>query len=123
MGTEYYIVKPDKKEIFYLGKHFSGFEGINTFHFKPEADYPDYEDFDDFFWLTLRENWDYFRDCDITLSEVYLIIAEIHDWCFCEKVYLDNDCSDNAKNWLNWQETGSIINLLEKVHSNFDTSS
>ena len=115
MGTEYYLVKPDKKEIFYLGKHFYGFDKINTFHFKPIADYPAYEDFDEFFWTTLQENWDYFRDCEITLRQVYYIIGEIHEWCYCDKVYFDNDCSQNAQNWLNWKETGSITELLENL--------
>ena len=31
MSVEYWIVKPKKKEIFYLGKHWDGLDGINQY--------------------------------------------------------------------------------------------
>ena len=70
MGTEYYLVKPEKREIFYLGKHFNGFSGINDYKYKEEADFIDYEDWEDFFFDTLRNNWDYFYGTELTLEEV-----------------------------------------------------
>ena len=116
MGTEYYLLKPEKKEVFYLGKHFLGFSKIPSTSYNQEAKYPDYEDWDDFFWDTLKENWEYFLPCDLTLEQVSDLIYEIYDWCYADKVILSSDCSDEASKWLEWKETGSITALLEKIH-------
>ena len=119
MGIEYYLVKPKKKEIFYLGKHFQGFNEIReaTYFSLYEAKYPNYEDWDDFFWDTLRENWDYFQSCDITLSEVSDVIHQIYEWCYSDEVILDHDCSKSYKIWSSWKETGDITTILEKIHN------
>jgi len=120
MGIEYYLVKPLKKEIFYLGKHFSGFSEIPSIEYKPSlesADFPNYEDWDDFFWNTLRENWEYFLSCDLTLEQASDIIHEIYEWCASDKVIFEHDCSPTAHIWAEWKETGSIVTLLEEAHS------
>ena len=42
MGIEYYLVNPEKEEIFYLAKHFYCPEGIIDFKYTQKADYIDY---------------------------------------------------------------------------------
>ena len=119
MGTEYYIVKPEKKEVFYLGKHFSGFNKIPSMTYRAsleDARYPGYEDWHDFFWDTLQENWEYFLGCDLTLEQVFDVVHEIYEWCVSDKVILDNDCSSTASKWKDWKETEDITKLLEKIH-------
>lgn len=120
MGIEYYLVKPEKEEVFYLGKHFNGFNEIrNATYCKSinEADYPSYEDWDDFFWDTLRENWDYFLGCELTLEQTSDVIHQIYEWCVSDKVILDNDCSNTCKDWKDWKETGDITSILEGIHN------
>jgi hypothetical protein len=119
MGTEYYLLKPEKKETFYLGKHFTGFSNIPnaTYHSIESAAYPNYEDWDDFFWNTLRENWEYFLNCDLTLEQASDVIHEIYDWCVSDKVIFDNDCSSTAHIWAEWKETGDITKILERIHN------
>lgn len=114
MGTEYYLVKPEKKEIFYLGKHFYGFDGINNANYKEIAEYPDYDCWEDFFFDTLRNNWDYFYGTELTLEEASDFIYAIYEWCRYDKVYFDNDCHDGCE-WLNWDETGSTWELFKKI--------
>jgi hypothetical protein len=119
MGTEYFLIKPEKEEVFYLGKHFNGFNKIPSMTYRvslQDASYPDYEDWDDFFWDTLRENWSYFMYCDLTLEKASDVIHKIYEWCISDKVILDNDCSSTASIWKDWKETGGITELLEKVH-------
>ena len=120
MGTEYYLLKPEKKEVFYLGKHFSGFEEIPSMVYREGiegATYPKYEDWNDFFWSTLKVNWDYFYPCDLTLEQVSDVIHEIYEWCISDKVILDNDCSLTAEIWKDWKETGNITETLEKMYN------
>ena len=117
MGIEFYLVKPKKREIFYLGKHFNGFEGIVNFNHVQEARFLDYEDWGDFFWDTLRENFEYFLNCDIDLDDIQEIIYKIYDWCISDEVYLDNDCSENFNNWKNFKETASIVDILTDYHN------
>lgn len=120
MGTEYYLIKPEKEEIFYLGKHFEGFNKIkNTTYCKSldQADYPAYEDWDEFFWDTLRTNWYYFLDCDLNPVQISNVIYQMYEWCVSDKVILDNDCSDTAKIWSNWKETSDITSILEGIHN------
>ena len=119
MGTEYYIVKPEKKEIFYLGKHFSGFEGIPSSTYRKsinEAEYPDYEDWEEFFWSTLKENWNYFLNCDLKIDQVSNVLYQIYNWCASDKVIFDHDCSETFNEWKDWKETGSITTILERIH-------
>lgn len=123
MGIEYYLLKPEKKEIFYLGKHFLGFEEIPSMIYREGiegAAYPSYEDWDDFFWDTLKTNWDYFYPCDLTLEQVSNVIHKIYEWCISDKVILDNDCSETAEIWKDWKETGNITKILEEVHNSYD---
>ena len=122
MGIEYYLLKPDKKELFYLGKHFYGFDKIPSATYGKEADYPKYEDWDDFFWSVLRENWDYFMTMEVTLAEVNDIIYKIYDWSVDSKVILANDCQEDAASWLDWKETESIITILEEIHGEKERS-
>ena len=98
-----------------MGKHFVGFNKIKsaTYHKIEDAQYPDYEDWDDFFWDTLKENWDYFLNCELTLEQVSDVIYHIYSWCREDKVILDNDCSNTASTWTNWKETGDIVKILE----------
>lgn len=120
MGIEYFLVKPEKKEIFYLGKHFNGFNEIKStkyYESLDRADYPSYEDWDDFFWDTLKENWLYFLHCELTLEQTSDLIHEIYEWCTSDKVILDNDCSPTAAIWKAWKETGDISAILENLHS------
>ena len=119
MGTEFYLVKPEKKEVFYLGKHFCGFNKIPEMTYRAsleDARYPDYEDWDDFLWDTLRENWEYFTGCELTLEQVSDVIYKIYDWCISDKVILDNDCTPTASVWKDWKETGDITKILEEIH-------
>ena len=119
MGTEYYIVKPEKKEIFYLGKHFSGFEGIPSSTYRKsinEAEYPDYDDWEEFFWSTLKENWNYFLNCDLKIDQVSNVLYQIYNWCASDKVIFDHDCSETFNEWKDWKETGNITEILERIH-------
>ena len=113
MGIEYYLIKPRKKEIFYLGKHMNCPEGIINRIYKDKADYIEYDCFDDFFWDFLRENYEIFYD--FTLESIKEIIYEIYNWCNDDKIYWDNDCREGIK-WANWKETGSLTDILERVN-------
>lgn len=62
MGIEYYLVKPEKKEVFYLGKHFTCPYGIANRAYKNKACFIDQDCFDDFLWDFLRDNSEYFND-------------------------------------------------------------
>lgn len=119
MGIEYYLLKPEKKEVFYLGKHFLEFTEIPSMEYRRsigDASYPSYEDWDDFFWDTLKTNWDYFYPCDLTLEQVSNVIHKIYEWCISDKVILDHDCSETTEIWKDWKETGDITEILERVH-------
>ena len=124
MGTEYYLVKPDKKETFYLGKHMSCPEGIvdASRSWKSEsvndcANYIDYDCWGDFFWDFLKEN-EYCFD-DSTLAQAKEIIYEVYNWCLSDRVCFDHDCHDNVE-WLDWKETGSLIDLFEKINNTIE---
>ena len=119
MGTEYYIVKPEKKEIFYLAKHFQGFSGIPSITHRTsikDAEYPDYEDWQEFFWDTLQTNWNYFLSSDLKLDQASGVIYQIYNWCSSDKVILDHDCSETFNEWKDWKETGDITEILERIH-------
>ena len=119
MGIEYFLIKPEKKEVFYLGKHFSGFSEIPSMTYRAsleDATYPNYDDWEDFFWDTLRENWEYFLYCDLTLEQASEVIYRIYEWCTSDRVILDNDCSPSADLWKDWEETGDITKILGEIH-------
>ena len=113
MGIEYYLVKPEKQEIFYLGKHIVCPEGIHTFN--QDAHWIDYYSFSEFFFDFLEDNLTEFLCMELTLEETRNVIYRIYDWCRDSKVYFDNDCNDRAP-WLNWKETGSLIDILEEIN-------
>lgn len=112
MATEYYIVKPDKKQIFYLGKRVSELEGIPTFSIVGEAKYPEWEYWEDVV-SDIQENSRYFLEgcSNSTVGQVWDFCYAIYEFCD-DKVYLDDDCNDeNFKNWKDFQE----INVFEKI--------
>lgn len=111
MGTEYYLVKPNKKEIFYLGRRISCINGAPIWHYKKQADYASWECLDDVL-MDLYENSRYFFEEDMTFRQVWDLCYDLFDWCD-DKVYLDNDCSENASIWLDWKETGSVFNYFK----------
>ena len=108
MGTEYYIVKPAKKEVYYLGKHIMCPNGIADKNYDQGATYIDYDCYDDFFWDFLKENYHEFVNTDYTLEKISNLIYNLYYWCEYDKVYFDNDCNDEAE-WQDWKETGSLF--------------
>ena len=80
MATEYYMVKPSKKEIYYLGKHIMCPDGIPEWKYNEEATYIDYECWDDFFWDFLKENYHEFVNTDYTLENLQIIIYKLYKY-------------------------------------------
>ena len=113
MGIEYYLVKPRKKEVFYLGKHMNCPEGITNRTYKDEANYIEYDCFDDFFWDFLKENYETFYD--LTLESAKDAIYEIYKWCD-DKVYWDNDCREDIR-WAKWKESKSLTDVFERINT------
>ena len=119
MGIEYYIVKPEKKEVFYMAKHFQCPIGMSNTAYRSsitEATYIDYEDWEEFFWDTLKTNWNYFLNCDLKMDHLSEVIYQIYKWCSTDRVILDNDCSTTSEIWKDWKETGNITSILEEIH-------
>lgn len=114
MGTEYYIVKPAKKEVYYLGKHIMCPNGIADRNYDKEATYIDYDCYDDFFWDFLKENYHEFVNTDYTLEKISNLIYSLYSWCEYDKVYFDNDCNDEAE-WQDWRETGSLFPTNKEI--------
>ena len=112
MGTEYYLVKPEKKEVFYLGKHFTCPFGIANRVYKNKACFIDQDCFDDFLWDFLRDNSEYFND--LKLEDIKEALYKVYEWCSNDKVYFDNDCNDSAE-WLEWGETASLSGIIKEV--------
>lgn len=114
MGVEYYLVKPNQKEIFYLGKHFRCPEGIVNRNYKDKANYIDYDCWEDFLWDFIRENSFYFED--LTLESIKEAVYRVYEWCLDDKVYFDHDCND-SREWTDWKETGSLSDIMVEVES------
>lgn len=110
MGTEYYLVKPEKKEVFYLGKHFTCPFGVADRTYKNNACFIDQDNFDDFLWDFLRDNSEYFND--LKLEDIKEILYKVYEWCSGDKIYFDNDCNDEAE-WIDWKETASLSNIIK----------
>ena len=110
MGTEYFLVKPDKKELFYLGRRISCLNGVPEWIHKQEAGYATWETVDDVFF-DIFENSRYFLEGDMLFSEIMDICWAIYDWCDAP-VYLDNDCNDYNNEWLEWKETCSVYDYI-----------
>ncbi len=110
MGVEYYIVKPSKKQIFYLGRRISYLEGISN-NIKG-ADYASYENYQDV-WLDVFENSHYFLESNYELAQLNEFFYEIFEFCD-DKVYLDNDCNDN-RIWKDWEEIDKTFVLESRI--------
>ena len=112
MSTEYWIVKPSKKEIFYLGKHWDILDGINHWTYKQKAEVPTWEDWKDVVIDLVSNSYNYLSPTD-TLGRINQMAYEIFEWCNGDKVYVDSDASDNAINWSSWKETGDMLKIIE----------
>ena len=108
MGTEYYLVKPSKREVFYLGKHIQPLECIHT----SVASYLDVDCFSDFFLQCIDSN-DGFLDDEYTYKDIKDFAYLLYEWCN-DPVYLSNDCSSDFEFWKDYKETGSIIKFCEE---------
>lgn len=110
MGVEYYLVKPDKQEIFELGRHIEPFEGIRAYPAKPA--YAEYDYFKEFFLDLVESNGSLIGD-SYTFEEVQNFAYEIWEWIEGEKVYITSDCSKD-ESWTTYNVTGSIYDYCEK---------
>lgn len=110
MATEYYIVKPNKKEIFYLGKRISYLDGIPNTDYKLEPDYTTWECWEDVLFDLESNNRSNFITPELTVGQVWDFCYALYEFCD-DKVYLDNDCSNNSKVWKDWKE----INVFEQI--------
>lgn len=119
MGTEYYLVKPGKKEVFYLGKHFTCPFGMADKAYKNNACFIDQDNFNDFLWDFLRDNSEYFND--LKLEDIKKILYKVYEWCSDDKVYFDNDCNDKAE-WTDWSETVSLSDIIKEITKPKDLS-
>lgn len=111
MCTEYYIIKPSKKQIFYLGKRISHLDGIPCRQYK-EADYCTWEDYEDVI-TDLRENSPYFFEGDMYIDQIRNFTAAIFEFCD-DKVCLDNDCSETFSEYNDFEEIDVFSDLLTK---------
>lgn len=105
MGTEYFLVKPSKSEIFYLGRHIHDLEGVQKWCYTKKADYISYENAKELFAEIILET-DYCTE-ETTIGEVGKLALAIYEWCDVP-VYFDSDISGNEE-WKNYTETGSIL--------------
>ena len=110
MGVEYYLVKPEKKEIFYLGKHVQPLDCMRIS--SATADYLDVDCFHDFFLDLLDNNQDGLVGDERTLEDIREFAYQLYEWCD-SKVYFSNDCCDDFELFKDYKETGSIIKFCE----------
>ena len=108
MSVYYYLIKPNKKETYCLGKYISFFSGVASS--LSTASFIDYECFHDFFVDVMDNNVQNFMTD--TAEEIYNILYEIYEWCD-DKVYLTTDW-DNDTSWHDYKETGSVFDFSEK---------
>ncbi len=113
MATEYFIVKPSQKKTFYLGKRISNLEGLVTYKDGIEPQYPSWEWYEDVVF-DLQENSRYFLEGwpETTIGQIWDFCSAIYSFCD-DKVYLDNDCSDNCKVWKDWECEDIFEELFE----------
>jgi hypothetical protein len=109
MASEYYIVKPSTKQIFYLGKRITHLEGISNWTYSKQANYVDWECYEDVV-MDLQENSKYFVDADYRIGQIWDFCNAIYEFCDAP-VYMDNDCSDNTE-WKDWQEIDVFSDFL-----------
>lgn len=114
MGIEYYLVKPEKKEVLHLGRHFTCPYGIIDRKYINKAHYMEYYCFDDFLWDFLKEgdNSSYFDD--LKLEDIKEALCKVYEWCSDDKIYFDNDCNDKAE-WTDWPETSSLSDIIKDI--------
>lgn len=110
MGVEYYIVKPEKQETFYLGKHIESLDCMSVS--ASTANYLNVDCFQDFLLQVIESN-DGFLDEEYSYREIKNFAYLLYGWCD-DKVYLSSDCSDDWELFKNYKETGSIIDFCEK---------
>lgn len=110
MGTEYYIVKPSQQKIFYLGRRISYLDGISLWQNKQKAEFCQWECYEDVV-ADINENCRYFLEQDLMVGQVWDFANAIYEFCD-DKVYLDNDCSDNFVNWKDWEEIDVYSDIL-----------
>ena len=110
MGTEYWLVKPNKEEIFYLGKHVQPFNTLATS--AASADYLEHDYFHDFF-IELLETNDGLIGTEYSYNDMQEFAYQLYEWCN-DKVYLSNDCCNDFELWKDYKETGSIIKFCEE---------
>ena len=120
MGVEYFIVKPSKQEVFYLGKHVCPFECIKVS--ASTADYIDCDCFHDFFLDILDTNPDGLIGDYNTLEDIRDFAYTLYEWCD-DKVYFSNDCCDDFKLFKSYQESGSIVEFCEKLNERKENAS
>ena len=108
MGIEYYLVKPSKQEIFYLGKHIQPIDCIHV----SVANYLDVDCFLEFFLQCIDSN-DGFLGDEYSYRDIKDFVYLLYEWCD-DPVYLSSDCSDDFKLWRGYKETGSIIKFCEE---------
>lgn len=111
MGTEYYLIKPNEQEKFYLGKHVQPLDCLKIS--ASTADYIDCDSFLDFFLDLLGNNYDGLVGSERTLDDVREFAYELYEWCD-DKVYFSNDCCNDFELWKDYKKTGSIIDFCEK---------
>lgn len=125
MSTEYYLVKPNNKEYFYLGKHFPILQGIKDASFydiKSQKDleyYANYIQYDCIKNLMLdiiKETDDYY---DLYLQQILIIAQTIFEWCDYP-VILFSDCNNNFSLIKDYKETGSILNIFADFKNTYD---
>lgn len=109
MGVEYFIVKPSKQEVFYLGKHIQAIDCMNNFH----ADYIGVDNFHEFFLEVIESN-DGFLGDEYTYKDVRNFAYLLYEWCYNDPVYLSSDASPDYNIFKDYKETGSIINFCEE---------
>ena len=110
MGTEYYLVKPAKREVFYLGKHVEPIDCIRNS--ASAANYIDVDCYSDFL-LQCIESHDGFLDDCYPYATIKDFCYLLYEWCN-DKVYMSNDCSKDFDIFKNYEETGSIIKFCEE---------
>ena len=109
MGVEYFIVKPSKQEVFYLGKHIQAIDCMNNFH----ADYIKVDNFNEFFLEVIESN-DGFLGDEYTYKDIKNFAYLLYEWCYNDPVYLSSDASPYYNTFKDYKETGSIIDFCTK---------
>lgn len=110
MGTEYYIVKPAQKKIFYLGRRINYLDGITKWEYNQKPQFCNWECYEDVV-ADITENCRYFLQQDLMVGQVWDFANAIYEFCD-DKVYLDNDCSSNFETWKDWEEIDVYSDIL-----------